>query len=156
MGTARHRREVTLQPLSFFNFNLSGNKNLRQQRNTPFSTSLVTWIESPWSWDSKGPLKISRKWRSEVVKSGWEGCEPISMRPDPDWQGSYTISSPDSQSTYTSCSVSAHCWLLSSWSRHQTTHISITRRENKQAQRSSCELLRQNIVELHGSSSASS
>ena len=94
MGTARHRREVTLQPLSFFNFNLSGNKNLRQQRNTPFSTSLVTWIESPWSWDSKGPLKISRKWRSEVVKSGWEGCEPISMRPDPDWQGSYTISSP--------------------------------------------------------------
>ena len=107
MGTARHRREVTLQPLSFFNFNLSGNKNLRQQRNTPFSTSLVTWIESPWSWDSKGPLKISRKWRSEVVKSGWEGCEPISMRPDPDWQGSYTISSPGSQSTYTSCSVSA-------------------------------------------------
>ena len=94
MGTARHRREVTLQPLSFFNFNLSGNKNLRQQRNTPFSAPLVTWIESTWSWVSKGPLKISRKWRSEVVKSGWEGCEPISMRPDPDWQGSYTISSP--------------------------------------------------------------
>ena len=47
----------------------------------------------------QGPLKISRKWRSEVVKSGWEGCEPISMRPaanlyDPDWRGSYTISLP--------------------------------------------------------------
>ena len=52
--------------------------------------------------------------------------------------------------------LSAHCWLLSSWSRHQTTHISITRQEIKQAHRSSCELLRQNVMKLHGSSSASS
>ena len=107
--------EVTL-PLSFFNFNLSGNKNLQARSNTHFS-SLVTWIESPWSWDSynKGsPLKISLKISepSCQVRLGrlWTYQHEASRLAvyDPDWQGSYTISLPGSESTYTSsCSLSS-------------------------------------------------
>ena len=131
-STTPERGDTTA--IVFFSISIYQEIKTSKLSNTPFSTPLVTWIESTWSWDSKGPLKISRKWRSEVVKSGWEGCEPISMRPDPDWQGSYTISSPGSQSTYTSCSVLTAGYFPPGPDIRLLTFQSLARRSNKHSE----------------------